>query len=129
MLQAGGEPGKILVRAAQAVKTGLTQEIVGASVKHVEPRKHGEPDAVDRTLSSWSIEDGNPPIRVVWPARVVPATPSLGSCRRLRKGTRTHTPVATGSMRNRLRAQGIEALRGAYDGGRKRGLPPPLCFS
>jgi len=30
------------------------------------------------------------------------------------------TPVATGSMRNWLRAEGIEALRGACEGGSKR---------
>jgi len=48
-----------------------------------------------------------------------------------------HTPVVTGSMRNRLRAQGIEALRGAYDGGGERGRRqrsrqgdmPPGCFA
>ena len=33
---------------------------------------------------------------------------------------RGHTPVATESMRNWLRPVGIEALRGAYDGGSKR---------
>src|SRR5713226_10255190 len=30
-----------------------------------------------------------------------------------------YTPVVTGSMRNRLRSQGIEALRGACEGGRE----------
>ena len=42
-----------------------------------------------------------------------------------------YTPVVTGSMRNRVRAQGIEALRGAYDGrgtGGSQGYPPPLFF-
>ena len=42
-----------------------------------------------------------------------------------------HTPVVTGSMRNWLRAERIESLRGACDGsGAKRDLAPsPLCFS
>jgi hypothetical protein len=40
-----------------------------------------------------------------------------------------YTPVATGSMRKRLRAEGIEALRGACDGGGKRDLPPPFFIS
>src|SRR5712692_2471677 len=42
------------------------------------------------------------------------------NCRRLNEGNSVahspHAPVATGSMRNRVRAQGIEAPRGAYDG-------------
>jgi hypothetical protein len=41
--------------------------------------------------------------------------------------------VVTGSMRNRLRQQGIEALRGAYDGGSQAWhgcaeTPPPRVF-
>jgi hypothetical protein len=32
---------------------------------------------------------------------------------------RQYTPVVTESMRNRLRPEGIEAPRGAYDGGSK----------
>jgi hypothetical protein len=48
-----------------------------------------------------------------------------------RKGT--DTPVVTGSMRNWLRPVGIEALRGAYDGGCKRDrmdtdVPPTRVF-
>src|SRR5229473_4701838 len=45
-----------------------------------------------------------------------------------------YTPVVTGSMRNRLRPQGIEAPRGAYDGGSEacpdvpRDPPPPGVF-
>src|SRR5713226_3940054 len=44
-----------------------------------------------------------------------------------------YTPVVTGSMRNRLRSQEIEAPRGAYDGGSKArrgsvGIPPPRVF-
>src|SRR6266851_5305905 len=35
--------------------------------------------------------------------------------------TDSYTPVVTGSMRNRLRPQGIQATRGAYDGGGERG--------
>jgi len=43
------------------------------------------------------------------------------------------TPVVTGSMRNRVRAQGIE-VRGACDGGNEApgggvGYPPPGCFA
>src|SRR6266851_178054 len=33
------------------------------------------------------------------------------------EGAQAYTPVVTGSMRNRVRAQGIEAPRGACDGG------------
>jgi len=48
------------------------------------------------------------------------------------EGRRGYTPVVTGSMRNRMRAQGIEAPRGAYDGGIEgwRGCAevPPGCF-
>src|SRR5260370_36089946 len=44
-----------------------------------------------------------------------------------------HAPVVTGSMRNRVRAQGIEAARGACDGGseaQRESLeyPHPGCF-
>ena len=44
-----------------------------------------------------------------------------------------YTPVVTGSMRNRVRAQGIEGPRGACDGGAKGGgevlrHPHPGCF-
>src|SRR6266851_445701 len=43
------------------------------------------------------------------------------NCRRLSEGNSVahslHAPVATGSMRNRVRPQGIEAPRGACDGG------------
>jgi hypothetical protein len=35
------------------------------------------------------------------------------------KPMRVGTPVVTESMRNRLRPEGIEAPRGAYDGGSK----------
>ena len=46
-------------------------------------------------------------------------------------GRREYTPVVTGSMRNRVRAQGIEAPRGAYDGrgtGGSQGYPLPCFF-
>ena len=46
---------------------------------------------------------------------------------------RGHTPEATESMRNWLRPVGIEALRGAYDGGSKADwmgadVPPTRVF-
>ena len=49
------------------------------------------------------------------------------------KEKKWYTPVVTGSMRNRVRPQGIEAPRGAYDGGSEawRGsaeVPPPRVF-
>src|SRR5260370_1081199 len=43
-----------------------------------------------------------------------------------RKEGRSGTPVATGSMRNWLRSEGIESLRGPWDrGGPTRELAPP----
>jgi hypothetical protein len=43
------------------------------------------------------------------------------------------SPVVTGSMRNRLKSEGVEAPRGAYDDGGEAwrgsvGVPPPRVF-